>query len=90
MKQRFYRDPVCGKKINRQKTKVLVKHKGFGYFLCCPLCQQEFELHPDKYAKSEFAYNLSERESEKGQKKKRIRKSREIEFVTRRVKALQN
>jgi len=59
MKQKIHRDPVCGKRINRQKAHILIKHKGYGYFLCCPLCQQEFELNPDRYAKPEYALKLS-------------------------------
>jgi len=59
MKGKIYRDPVCGEKINRQRAKKLIKHKGYGYYLCCPLCQREFEQNPDKYAKPEYAYKLS-------------------------------
>jgi len=58
MKQKIYRDPVCGKKINRQKARILIKHEGYGYFLCCPLCQSEFEQNPDKYAKPEYAFKI--------------------------------
>ena len=58
MKQKIYRDPVCSKKINRQKAQILIKHKGYGYFLCCPLCQSEFEQNPDKYAKPEYAFKI--------------------------------
>ncbi len=72
MKQKFYKDPVCGKKINRQKAQVLVKHEGYGYFLCCPLCQEEFERNPDEYAKPEFAFKLPTRKLNKG-KRKRLR-----------------
>lgn len=65
MKQKFYRDPVCGKKINRQKAQALIKHKGYGYFLCCPLCQEEFGQNPDRYAKPEYSYKLPEKEKKK-------------------------
>ncbi|MFQ6069728.1 MAG: YHS domain-containing protein [Candidatus Aminicenantales bacterium] len=58
MKKRIYRDPVCGKKINRQKAQILIKHNGYGYFLCCPLCQSEFESCPDKYANPEYAFKI--------------------------------
>ena len=58
MKQKIYRDPVCGKKINRQKAQILIKHEGYGYFLCCPLCQSEFEQNLDIYAKPEYAFKI--------------------------------
>jgi len=68
MKQKIYRDPVCGKKINRQKAKILIKHKGYGYFLCCPLCQTQFEQNPDKYAKPEFAFQIAAKEKNRGKR----------------------
>ena len=43
------RDPVCGKKINANKAYVLIEYKGDMYYLCCPLCQSEFEKAPEKY-----------------------------------------
>ncbi len=43
------RDPVCGKRINRNKAHVVVEHDGQEYALCCPVCQAEFERHPEKY-----------------------------------------
>jgi YHS domain-containing protein len=68
MKQKIYRDPVCGKKINRQKARILIKHKGFGYFLCCPICQSEFEQNPGIYAKPEYAFRLPVSKKEKGRR----------------------
>ncbi|NIM89427.1 MAG: YHS domain-containing protein [Candidatus Aminicenantes bacterium] len=65
MKQKIYRDPVCGQKINRQKAQILIKHKGYGYFLCCPVCQSEFEQDPDVYAKPEYAFKISVSKKEK-------------------------
>lgn len=70
MKQKVYRDPVCGKKINRQKAKIVIKHKGYGYFLCCPLCQSEFEQNPEKYANPEFAYKIPAKKREIGRRTK--------------------
>lgn len=58
MKKKIHRDPVCGKKINRQKAQTLIKYKGYGYFLCCPLCQSEFEQNSDIYAKPEYAFKM--------------------------------
>lgn len=43
------RDPVCGKRINRNKAHMIVRYKGFDYLLCCPLCQSHFEKNPEKY-----------------------------------------
>ncbi len=43
------RDPVCGKKINRNKAHIVVEYKGKDYFLCCPLCQAAFEQNPEQY-----------------------------------------
>ena len=73
MKQKIYRDPVCGKKINRQRAKILIKHKGYGYFLCCPLCQREFEQNPDKYANHEFAYKIPVKNIERRRRRRRTK-----------------
>lgn len=43
------RDPVCGKKINRNKAHATLKYEGYTVYLCCPLCQAEFESNPKKY-----------------------------------------
>jgi len=43
------RDPVCGKRINRNKAHIVLEHNGQEYALCCPVCQAEFERHPEKY-----------------------------------------
>lgn len=43
-------DPVCGKRVNRNRAHIVIEHKGRNYHLCCPLCQAEFERFPDKYA----------------------------------------
>ena len=42
-------DPVCGKKINANKAYAKVKYGKETYYLCCPLCQAEFEKDPFKY-----------------------------------------
>ncbi len=42
-------DPVCGKRINRNKAHITVEYKGKNYMLCCPICQAEFEKDPEKY-----------------------------------------
>jgi YHS domain-containing protein len=45
------KDPVCGRRINRNKAHMVVEYKGKDYFLCCPVCQAEFERNPEKYKK---------------------------------------
>ncbi len=47
--QQFLKDPVCGKRINRNKAHIAIAFKGHDYLLCCPLCQSEFEKDPEKY-----------------------------------------
>ena len=43
------RDPVCGKRINRNKAHIVLEYKGQDYALCCPVCQAEFERDPKKF-----------------------------------------
>lgn len=43
------KDPVCGKRINRNKAHIVVEYKGEDYLLCCPVCQSEFEKDPETY-----------------------------------------
>ncbi len=43
------RDPVCGRKMNRNKAYVTIQYKSEKFYLCCPLCQAEFEKDPEKY-----------------------------------------
>ena len=44
------RDPVCGKRVNVNEAYVQITYKGEMFYLCCPLCQSEFEKEPEKYA----------------------------------------
>jgi len=44
-----HKDPVCGKRINRNKAHISIEYNGEEYLLCCPMCQAEFEKDPDKY-----------------------------------------
>lgn len=46
MRQTIYRDPVCGKRLNRNKAHIAIDYEGWAYFLCCPRCQREFEANP--------------------------------------------
>jgi len=43
------RDPVCGKRVNRNRAHIVLEYKGQDYLLCCPACQAEFEKEPEKY-----------------------------------------
>ncbi len=43
------RDPVCGKRMNKNKAHVIIEYEGKEYLICCPLCQAEFERNPKKY-----------------------------------------
>jgi len=47
-----FHDPVCGKRINRNKAHIVVEYGGEEYYLCCPQCQFVFETHPDRYIRS--------------------------------------
>ncbi|NOY57931.1 MAG: YHS domain-containing protein [Calditrichaeota bacterium] len=44
-------DPVCGKRMNANKAHIVINFEGEDYYLCCPLCQKEFEQNPEKYVK---------------------------------------
>ncbi len=43
------KDPVCGKRVNRNKAHIVVEYDKERYYLCCPMCQSEFEKNPHKY-----------------------------------------
>ena len=47
-------DPVCGKRINRNKAHIVIEYKRIAYFLCCPQCQAQFEGAPKTYARPEL------------------------------------
>lgn len=42
-------DPVCGKRMNANKAHIKIKYKHRTFYLCCPLCQKEFERNHEKY-----------------------------------------
>lgn len=42
-------DPVCKRRMNPNKAYVKIHYEGEIYYLCCPLCQAEFEKDPKKY-----------------------------------------
>jgi YHS domain-containing protein len=45
------KDPVCGKRMNRNKAHIVIEYEGVNYFLCCRQCQAEFERTPKVYAR---------------------------------------
>lgn len=47
------KDPVCGKRINRGKAHAMVEYEHIQYFLCCPICQAQFEQQPKRFARPE-------------------------------------
>ena len=49
----FYYDPVCGRKVNRNKAYARLEYKDETYYLCCPKCQAEFEKDPEKCLRQE-------------------------------------
>lgn len=48
-----FKDPVCGKRINRGKAHITIEFEGVNYFLCCPQFQAQFERSPKPFAKPE-------------------------------------
>ncbi|MCL4395843.1 MAG: YHS domain-containing protein, partial [Chloroflexi bacterium] len=46
-------DPVCGKRIKRQRAHIAIDYRGVTYYLCCPRCQADFERAPEKFARPE-------------------------------------
>lgn len=50
----LFKDPVCGKRINRGKAHVTIEYEGVNYFLCCPQCQAQFERAPKSFARTEL------------------------------------
>ena len=50
----LFKDPVCGKRIQRGKAHIVIEYEGVNYFLCCPQCQAQFERAPKEYARPEL------------------------------------
>lgn len=44
-------DPVCGRVLEENEVHIRVHHQGAAYSVCCPLCQTEFERHPEQYVR---------------------------------------
>ena len=47
-------DPVCGKRVKRNRAHIAIDYGGVTYYLCCPRCQADFERAPEKFARPEF------------------------------------
>ena len=57
----LFKDPVCGKRLQRGKAHIVIEYGGANYFLCCPRCQMEFERAPKEYARSELGEKTKKR-----------------------------
>jgi YHS domain-containing protein len=45
-------DPVCGKWLERERSQAGIEYRGEVYYVCCPLCRDEFEGNPEHYAQA--------------------------------------
>ncbi|MFQ6093478.1 MAG: YHS domain-containing protein [bacterium] len=43
---------VCKQRTNQNKAHISIWYEGETYYLCCPLCQAEFEREPEKYIRA--------------------------------------
>lgn len=67
------RDPVCDKRMNRGRAHIVIEYEGVAYFLCCPLCQAEFERSPETYARPEWGRRVKRKQRAGRQKRRRQR-----------------
>jgi YHS domain-containing protein len=42
-------DPVCGMKVNPNKTDIMTTYQGQDYYFCAEGCRREFEANPKRY-----------------------------------------
>ncbi len=42
-------DPVCGMKVDSEKTDLVVEWQGHSYYFCAEACRKTFENDPQKY-----------------------------------------
>ena len=56
----MFKDPVCGKRMNRGKAHVVILYEGYRFFICCPRCQTEFEHNLQLYARPELGQKVKE------------------------------
>ena len=45
-------DPVCGQWLERERSQAGIEYRGEVYYVCCPLCRDEFEGNPEYYAQA--------------------------------------
>ncbi len=45
----MYFDPVCHKKVNKERTKYRSTYHRKWYYFCSDKCKKEFEKEPKKY-----------------------------------------
>ncbi len=43
------KDPVCGMRVDENRTEFKTQFAGNKYFFCSDECRQEFEAEPDTY-----------------------------------------
>lgn len=48
----FIYDPVCGKRLNRNKAHIAIVYRRHVYYLCCSQCQAAFERDPETYVRA--------------------------------------
>ena len=48
------KDPVCGKRIHRERAHARIIHDRVAYYLCYPLCQAAFQEAPERYARPAY------------------------------------
>lgn len=47
-------DPVCGKRIRRERAHIAIDYQHITYYLCCPNCQADFERAPELFARPQW------------------------------------
>ena len=67
------RDPVCGRRVNRHRAQVAIEYERVTYYLCCPLCQTEFERAAAKYAHPEWGERKRKDPDKKGARRVGVR-----------------
>ena len=44
-------DPICSKRFSREQAEAAIEYEGRLFYVCCPLCQAEFERDPAHYVR---------------------------------------
>jgi YHS domain-containing protein len=45
-------DPVCGMKVDPNKSDIMTTYEGQEYYFCAEACRREFEDNPERYQKA--------------------------------------